>query len=91
MKDRLLKILAEQTGQTLKRIEKDTDRDFFMSPEEAKKYGLIDSVLKKRQSNLDHRSSTFFYHLGNCSYLKNLLSGIDIRYRPVRFRIAGTS
>jgi len=48
MKERLLKILADQTGQTLKRIEKDTDRDFFMSPEEAKKYGLIDMVLKKR-------------------------------------------
>lgn len=48
MKERLLKILADQTGQTLKRVEKDTDRDFFMSPEEAKKYGLIDMVLKKR-------------------------------------------
>jgi len=48
MKDRLLKILADQTGQTLKQIEKDTDRDFYMSPEEAKKYGLIDRVLKNR-------------------------------------------
>lgn len=48
MKHRLLKILAEQAGQSLKKIEKDTDRDFFMSPEEAKEYGLIDRVLSKR-------------------------------------------
>lgn len=48
MKSRLIKILAEQTGQTVKKIEKDTDRDFFMSPEEAKQYGLIDRVLEKR-------------------------------------------
>ncbi|MDO5689852.1 MAG: ATP-dependent Clp endopeptidase proteolytic subunit ClpP [Tissierellia bacterium] len=39
------KILAERTGQTLKKIEKDTDRDFFMSAEEAVKYGLIDEVI----------------------------------------------
>jgi ATP-dependent Clp protease protease subunit len=38
-------ILAQRTGQTVAQIEKDTDRDFFMSPEEAKKYGLIDEVI----------------------------------------------
>lgn len=42
----LNKILVEKTGQTLKRIEKDTDRDFFMSAEEAVKYGLIDEVIE---------------------------------------------
>jgi len=47
MKDCLNKLLSEQTGQTLKKIEKDTDRDFFMSAEEAKNYGLVDKVLKK--------------------------------------------
>lgn len=38
-------ILVKHTGQTLAQIEKDTDRDFFMSPEEAQKYGLIDEVI----------------------------------------------
>jgi ATP-dependent Clp protease protease subunit len=40
----LNKILAKNTGQTLAKIEKDVDRDFFMDAEEAKKYGLIDQV-----------------------------------------------
>ena len=40
------KILAKNTGQTLARIEKDVDRDFFMDAEEAKKYGLIDQVIE---------------------------------------------
>ena len=48
MKDRLNKILADQTGQTMKKITDDTDRDFFMTAEQAKKYGLIDRVLNKR-------------------------------------------
>ncbi|MBN2288019.1 MAG: ATP-dependent Clp endopeptidase proteolytic subunit ClpP [Candidatus Glassbacteria bacterium] len=43
----LNKILAENTGQDLKKIEKDTDRNFFMSPEEAKKYGLIDQIIER--------------------------------------------
>lgn len=38
-------ILALHTGQPLKRIEKDTDRDYYMSPEEAKEYGLVDEIL----------------------------------------------
>ena len=48
MKERLNKILADQTGKTIKKITDDTDRDFFMTAEEAKKYGLIDRVLNKR-------------------------------------------
>ena len=47
MKDKLNAILAERTGQTLKRIEKDTDRDYFMSAAEAMEYGLVDKVLEK--------------------------------------------
>lgn len=47
MRDKLNQILAERTGQSLKQIEKDTDRDHFMSAEEAKKYGLIDDVITK--------------------------------------------
>jgi ATP-dependent Clp protease protease subunit len=44
-KDQLNRILAERTGQSLEQIAKDTDRDNFMSAEEAKKYGLVDDVL----------------------------------------------
>jgi ATP-dependent Clp protease protease subunit len=43
------KILAKNTGQTLARIEKDVDRDFFMDAEEAKKYGLIDQVTEVKK------------------------------------------
>ncbi len=43
----LNEILAENTGQSVKKIAKDTERDFFMSAEEAKEYGLIDQVLQK--------------------------------------------
>jgi ATP-dependent Clp protease protease subunit len=42
-------ILVRHTGQNLKRIEKDTDRDFFMSPEQAVEYGLIDEVIVSRR------------------------------------------
>ena len=42
------KILSKATKQTIKRIEKDTDRNNFMSPEEAKKYGIIDNILLSR-------------------------------------------
>lgn len=43
------KLLAENTGMPIEQIEKDTDRDNFMSAEEAKKYGLIDEIYAKRQ------------------------------------------
>ncbi len=49
MKKRLNEILADHTGQSLKTIEKDTDRDFFMSASEAVKYGLVDEVVAKKQ------------------------------------------
>ncbi|WP_174721854.1 ATP-dependent Clp endopeptidase proteolytic subunit ClpP [Paenibacillus xylaniclasticus] len=47
MRDKLNSILAERSGQPLERIEKDTDRDYFMSAEEAREYGLIDKVIEK--------------------------------------------
>ena len=50
MKDKLNKILAERTGQKLERIQADTDRDYFMSAEEAKEYGLIDEVMYQKKS-----------------------------------------
>jgi len=45
-RDRLNKMLAKASGKSLKQIEIDTDRDFFMDAEEAKKYGLVDIILK---------------------------------------------
>ena len=48
LRDSLNKILSKATRQTIKRIEKDTDRNNFMSPEEAKKYGIIDKILSSR-------------------------------------------
>ena len=45
MREELNRILANHTGQSLERVEKDSDRDFFMSPEEAKAYGLVDEVI----------------------------------------------
>jgi len=48
MKDMLNDILANHTGQPLKRIKRDTDRDFFMSSKEAKEYGLIDEVVQRK-------------------------------------------
>jgi len=45
MKDKINEILAQHTGQSLDKIQKDTDRDYFMSSEEAKSYGLVDEVI----------------------------------------------
>ena len=53
MKDRLNQILVEHTGKEFENIQKDTDRDFFMSGAEAKKYGIIDHVIANRD-DLDH-------------------------------------
>jgi len=47
-REQLNKILAERTGQPLERIEHDTERDYYMSADESKEYGLIDQVLSKR-------------------------------------------
>lgn len=45
IKEKLNKILSSHTGQSLSKVEKDTDRDFYLTAEEAKKYGLIDEVI----------------------------------------------
>ncbi|MFC1657955.1 ATP-dependent Clp endopeptidase proteolytic subunit ClpP [Candidatus Omnitrophota bacterium] len=45
LRDRINEILSQHTKQSLQRIQKDTDRDFFMSAEEAKEYGLVDEVI----------------------------------------------
>ena len=49
IRDKLNKLLAEQTGKSLKTIEKDTERDNFMSADEAFEYGLIDKVISKKE------------------------------------------
>lgn len=54
LKAGLNKILATHTGQPLERIEKDTDRDYFMSAKEAKDYGLVDHVITTRDEAAKH-------------------------------------
>ena len=59
MKDRLNQILVEHTGKKIEEIQKDTDRDFFMSGEEAKVYGIVDHVIANRDDldNLENSES----------------------------------
>lgn len=52
MKDTLNKILAQHTAQPLEKIQADTDRDFFMSGDEAKEYGIVDEVLHSLKNKL---------------------------------------
>ncbi len=49
LREQLNKILSKHTGQTLKKIEKDTDRDYYMSAEEAKVYGIVDEVIESKK------------------------------------------
>jgi len=49
IKNKLNKILSERTGQPFEKIERDTERDFFMSAEEAKAYGIVDEVMERRK------------------------------------------
>ncbi len=49
LKEKLNEIFAKHTGQSVDRIAKDSDRNFFMSPYEAKEYGIIDEVYEKRK------------------------------------------
>ena len=48
LKDKVNRILAKHTGQPLEKVERDTDRDFYLSAEEAKEYGIIDEVIKTK-------------------------------------------
>lgn len=52
MKEELNKLLHTHTQQPLERIQQDTDRDFFMTPEQAKEYGIIDEIFSKRSHNI---------------------------------------
>lgn len=53
MKKELNEMLARQTGQSLSKVEADTERDYFMSAEEAKQYGIIDDVLYNRKQLME--------------------------------------
>jgi len=58
LKKMLNEILAKSSGQTVKKVEKDADRDFFMSPGEAKEYGLLDEVIQNiKDAKIAERSS----------------------------------
>jgi len=49
MKDQLNQILSKHTGRPMEQIEKDTDRNYFMSAAECKEYGLVDEIIDKRR------------------------------------------
>jgi ATP-dependent Clp protease proteolytic subunit ClpP (EC 3.4.21.92) len=49
VKTQLNQILSKHTGQPMAKIEKDTDRDFWLTPEEAKKYGVIDEIIRTKK------------------------------------------
>jgi len=55
IRERLNSILAEHTGQPIKKIKTDTDRDFWMSAEQALDYGIIDEVIKTRREIVDEK------------------------------------
>lgn len=52
IKDTINKILTHHTGQKYEKVEKDTDRDFYMSAQESKEYGLVDEVIKSREETM---------------------------------------
>ncbi len=49
LKKRTIEIISKHTGQPIEKVEKDTDRDFYLSAEDAKKYGIIDEVIKSKK------------------------------------------
>ncbi len=50
LKEKMNQLIAKHTGQPLEKIQRDTERDFFMNPEEAKKYGIIDEIIYSKKS-----------------------------------------
>jgi ATP-dependent Clp protease protease subunit len=48
MRERINEIFVKHTGQDIKRIQQDTERDYIMSPEQAVQYGILDDVIRKR-------------------------------------------
>ena len=56
LRDKIYDILVKHTGQTVEKIKKDCDRDFFMSAEEAKSYGIVDEVIESSKINKKKKS-----------------------------------
>jgi ATP-dependent Clp protease protease subunit len=54
MRERLNKLISEHTGQSVERVAQDTDRDFWMSPDQAEEYGLVDKVQQNRLSDAEN-------------------------------------
>ena len=54
MRERLNKLIAEHTGQSIETVAKDTDRDFWMSPDQALEYGLVDVVQQNRSATAEN-------------------------------------
>jgi ATP-dependent Clp protease protease subunit len=57
LREHLNELLAQHTGQPVKKIEKDTDRNFFMSSEKAKEYGIIDEILTRRPKQDENKGN----------------------------------
>jgi ATP-dependent Clp protease protease subunit len=55
LKKELYEIIAEHTGNSYKKVEKDSDRDYWMTAEEAKKYGMIDEVLARTKKDKEEK------------------------------------
>jgi len=58
MADELVKIMAKHTGQSVKKVKQDSDRDYFMGAEEAQVYGIIDKVLTHRPAETETKPKT---------------------------------
>ena len=86
-KERLNRILAKHTGQTIERIKQDSDRDNFMSAETARAYGLIDSMLEKR-GELPDKAPKRAPAEGLSRPIFPRLRGADLGHRLVRPRFA---
>ena len=63
VRERLNQILAKHTGQPLERVQKDTDRNFYMEPKEAKAYGLIDDIIQPKKKGNNHKESPMLKQL----------------------------
>jgi len=62
IKNKINEILSKHTGQPLEKIEKDTDRDYYMTSYEAKDYGIVDEVLENRKWLWKRKKYILFYH-----------------------------
>ena len=80
LRDRLNELLAQYTGKDVATIARDTDRDYYMTPEEAKEYGLIDDILvaarKREQEKVTARSARSRHTLRISLHGRALLGGL---------------